>query len=98
VLLTPRVIRSPTESSEVMSELEAEFRGLKKDMPALIRKAPGGEPAVPVGGAPTGAAGTTVASGGTGAGRASGTQGSPGGSGASGTAGTTGAAGAPGAP
>lgn len=40
VLLTPRVIRSATESDEVMSELESEFRGLKKDMPALIRKQP----------------------------------------------------------
>lgn len=40
VLLTPRVIRSATESEEVMSELESEFRGLKKDMPALIRKPP----------------------------------------------------------
>ena len=38
VLLTPRVIRSSIESEEVMSELENEFRGLKKDMPALIRK------------------------------------------------------------
>ena len=45
VLLTPRVIRSADESDEVMSELESEFRGLKKDMPSLIRKPP--EPAPP---------------------------------------------------
>jgi len=36
VLLTPRVIRSAEESAEVMSELESEFRGLKKEMPVLI--------------------------------------------------------------
>lgn len=40
VLLTPRVIRSPIESAEVMNDLESEFRGLKKDMPALIRNPP----------------------------------------------------------
>ncbi len=40
VLLTPRVIRSSSESAEVMNELETEFRGLKKDMPALIRRPP----------------------------------------------------------
>lgn len=38
VLLTPRVIRSATESEEVMSELESEFKGLKKDLPSLVRK------------------------------------------------------------
>ncbi len=40
VLLTPRVIRSSAESAQVMTELESEFRGLKKDMPTLIRKPP----------------------------------------------------------
>lgn len=40
VLLTPRVIRSATESAQVMTELETEFRGLQKEMPALMRKPP----------------------------------------------------------
>lgn len=53
VLLTPRVIRSPVESEEVMSELETEFRGLRKDMPALIRQPPEA-PALQIGPAPTG--------------------------------------------
>ena len=53
VLLTPRVIRSSTESEEVMTELESEFRGLKKDMPALIRKPPA-EPDPQASSAPTG--------------------------------------------
>lgn len=56
VLLTPRVIRSSVESEEVMTELETEFRGLKKDMPALIHKSPAAsEPqngAAPVGQSP----------------------------------------------
>jgi general secretion pathway protein D len=38
VLLTPRVIRSSSESEDVMSELESEFKGLKKDLPSLVRK------------------------------------------------------------
>lgn len=39
VLLTPRVVRSSEESAQVMSELESEFQGLKKEMPALIHGA-----------------------------------------------------------
>jgi general secretion pathway protein D len=38
VLLTPRVIRSDTESQEVMTELETQFRGLERDIPALIHQ------------------------------------------------------------
>jgi general secretion pathway protein D len=40
VLLTPRVIRSENESTAVMTELESQFRGLKKEMPGLIRQVP----------------------------------------------------------
>ena len=40
VLITPRVIRSEEESAAVMSELESQFRGLKHEMPDLIRQTP----------------------------------------------------------
>jgi type II secretory pathway component GspD/PulD (secretin) len=54
VLLTPRVIRSSTESVAVMSELENEFRGLKKEMPALIRNPPAAPESPGSGPGPTG--------------------------------------------
>lgn len=39
VLLTPRVIRTDDESVAAMKELELEFRGLRKEIPGLIRPA-----------------------------------------------------------
>jgi general secretion pathway protein D len=47
ILLTPHVIRSDTESEEVMTDLEREFRGLRSTMPDLLKSSGSSAQAAP---------------------------------------------------
>lgn len=63
VLITPRVVRSSSESDEMMDELREQFKGLRKNLPQWQPHAPSTPPASPATGAPGTTAPATSSSG-----------------------------------